>query len=59
MYHKSVLLKQSSYKQKLTNWKNILITKNKDQIINFEILPADHLTKNFILNPVDQFLQEI
>ena len=27
--------------------------KNKDRIINFEIPPADHLTKKFILNPVE------
>ena len=50
---KSVLLKQTSNKQELTNWENILITKNKDRIINFEIPPADHLTKKFILNPVE------
>ena len=29
---------------------NILTIKNKDHIIN---LPADHLTKNLILNPVE------
>ena len=39
--------------QELTNWKNMLITKNKNRIINFEIPPADHLTKKFILNPVE------
>ena len=44
MDHKSVLLKEASNKQELTNWENILITKNKDHVINFEILPADHLT---------------
>jgi hypothetical protein len=27
--HQSVLLKQASNKQELTNWENILITKNK------------------------------
>ena len=43
--------KHASNKQELTNWENILITKNKDRIINFEILLADHLTK-IILNPV-------
>ena len=40
-------------KWELTNWENILITKNKDRVINFEITPADHLTKEFILNPVE------
>ena len=44
---KPVLLKQAS------NWENILITKNKDHIKNFEVLPADHLTKKFILKPVE------
>ena len=46
MDHKPVLLKQTS------NWENSLITKNKDRITNFEILPADHLTKKF-LNPLE------
>ena len=36
-----VLLKQASNKQELTNWENILITKNKDRIINFEIPPSE------------------
>ena len=53
MDHKPVLLKQASNKQELTNWENILITKYKDCIINVEIPPADHLTKKFILNPVE------
>ena len=34
MVHKLVLLKQASKKQELTNCENILITKNKDCIIN-------------------------
>jgi hypothetical protein len=53
MDYKPVLLKQASNKQELTYWENILITKNKDRIINFEILPVDHLTRKFILNPVN------
>ena len=52
MDHKPVLLKQTLNKQKLTNWENILIIKNKDCVINFEIPPADHLTKKFISSPV-------
>ena len=47
------LLKPASNKQELTNWENILITKYKDYIINFEIPPADHLSKKLILNPVE------
>ena len=50
--HKPVLSKQVANKQELTNWENILIIKNKDRVINFEILSADHLTK-FILNPIE------
>ena len=46
MDHKPVLLKQAANKQELTNWGNILITKNKDCIINFEIPPADHLLRS-------------
>ena len=46
MDHKPVLLKQAANKQELTNQENILITKNKDLTINFEILAADHLTEN-------------
>ena len=48
MDHKPVLLKQAANKQELTNWENIHITKNKDYVINFEIPPADHLTKKFM-----------
>ena len=50
MDHKPVQLKQAANKRELTNWENIT---NKDRIINSEILPADHLTKKFILNPVE------
>jgi len=53
MDHKPVLLKQAANKLEFTNWENILITKNKDRVINFEIPPADHLTKKFIFNPVE------
>ena len=52
MDRKPVLLKKASNKQELTNWENILARKNKDCILNFEILPADHLIKKFILKPV-------
>ena len=56
MDHKPVLLKQAANKQELRNWENILITKNKDHIINFEILLVDHLTKK---KAADQLLQEL
>ena len=41
MDHKPVLLKEASNKQELTNWENIVIIKNKDRIINFEMPPAE------------------
>ena len=41
-----------SIKQQLTNWENILTTQNKN-LINFEIPLADHLTRKFILNPME------
>ena len=45
--------KQAANKQELTNWDNILITENKDCITNFEIPPADYLTKKFSLTPLE------
>ena len=47
MDHKPVLLKQT----RINKLENILIKENKDRVINFEIQPADHVTKKFILNP--------
>ena len=52
MDHKPIILKQELNKQEFNNQENILITKYKDLVINFEIPPADHSTKKFILNPV-------
>ena len=46
MDHKPNLLKQASNKQELIHWENILIIKNKDRIIHFDIPAADHLTKS-------------
>jgi hypothetical protein len=53
MDDKPVLLKQAENKGELTNWENTLITKYKHCVINFEIPPADHLTRKFILNPLE------
>jgi hypothetical protein len=50
--HKPVLIKQASNKQELTNWGKYPYNKNRDHI-NFEIPPTDHLTKKFILNPLE------
>ena len=37
----------------MTMWENLLILKNKDQVMNFEILSCDVLSKKFILQPPD------
>ena len=36
-------------KIELETWENIFILKNKNRVMNFEILPADILIKKFIL----------
>ena len=43
------LLKTANTQIELETWENIFILKNKDQVMNFEILPADILIKMFIL----------
>ena len=47
------LLTSVSNKNEMTMWENLLILKNKDQVINFEIPPCDVLSKKFILQPPD------
>ena len=42
------LLKPENTKIELEIWENIFILKNKDRVMNFEILPADILIKQFI-----------
>ena len=37
----------------MTMWENLLILKNKDQLMNFEISPYDALIKKFIRGPPD------
>ena len=39
-------IKKNLKKHEFTNWENILITKNKDCIMNFEIPPANYLTRS-------------
>ena len=50
---KPVLLEQASNKQEFYKLGKYPYNKKQDRIINFEIPPADHLTKKFILNPVE------
>ena len=47
------LLRSVSNKNEMTMWENLLILKNKDQVMNFEISPCDVLSKKFILQPPD------
>ena len=37
----------------MTVWENLLILKNKEWIMNFEILPCDVLTKRFVIGPIE------
>ena len=45
-----IVLQTEPYKKELTNWGSIHIAKNKE-LMNFDFLAADYLTKKFILNP--------
>ena len=47
------LLRSVSNKNEMTMWENLLILKNKGQVMNFEIPPCDILSKKFILQPPD------
>ena len=35
----------------MTMWENLLILKNKEQVMNFEIPPCDILTRRFVIKP--------
>ena len=37
----------------MTTWENLLILKNKEQVMNFEIPPCDVLTKKFVIKPTE------
>ena len=49
MHHKPILLQQVS--QIINQLRKHPYNKNKDLALNFEIPPADHLTRDFIVNP--------
>ena len=42
-----------SNKNEMRMWENLLILKDKDPVMNFEIPPCDVLSKKFILQPPD------
>ena len=37
----------------MTMWENLLILKNKERVMNFEIPPCDVLTRKFMIKPTD------
>ena len=47
------LLKNLTGRSEMTMWENLLISKNKERVMNFEILPCDFLTKNFVIKPTE------
>ena len=37
----------------MTMWENLLILKNKEHVMNFEIPPCDVLMRKFVIKPTD------
>ena len=37
----------------MTMWENLLILKNKERVMNFEIPPCDILTRRFVIKPTE------
>ena len=37
----------------MTMWENLLILKNKEHVMNFEIPPCDVLTRKFVIKPTE------
>ena len=53
LYPVPKLSRSVSNKNEMTMWENLLILKNKDQVMNFQIPPCDVLSKKFVLQPPD------
>ena len=47
------LLKNLTGRSEMTMGKNLLILKNKERVMNFEILPCDVLIKKFVIKPTE------
>ena len=47
------LLKNLTRRNEMTMWENLLILKNKERVMNFEIPPCDILTKKFVIKPTE------
>ena len=47
------LLKNLTGRSEMTMWENLLILKNKEQVMSFEIPPSDVLTRRFVIKPTE------
>ena len=47
------LLKNLTGRSEMIMWENLLILKTKEQVMNFEILPCDVLTRRFVTKPIE------
>ena len=47
------LLKNLTGRSEMTVWENLLILKNKERVMNFEIPPCDVLTRRFVIKPTE------
>ena len=47
------LLKNLTGRREMTMWENLLILKNKERVMNFEIPSCDVLTKKFLIKPTE------
>ena len=47
------LLKNLTGRSEMTTWENLLILKNKERVMNFEIPPCDVLTRRFVIKPTE------
>ena len=46
-------LKNLTERSEMTMWENLLILKNKEQVMNFEIPPCNIFTKKFVIKPTE------
>ena len=46
-------MKNLTGRSEMTMWENLLILKNKERVMNFEIPPCDVLTKKFVIKPIE------
>ena len=46
-------MKNLTGRSEITMWENLLILKNKERVMNFEIPPCDVLTRRFVIRPTE------